>query len=52
MGRYYNIENDRFNTAICQSWAYLNFLLGYIIQFFFYPRNYISFVRQRMSFPD
>ena len=31
---YYSIENDRFNIRICQSWACVHFLLGYIIQFF------------------
>ena len=50
--RYYSIKNDQFNFGICQSWAYVHFLLGYIILFFFfYPRNYISFARQRISFP-
>ena len=33
-GRYYIIENDRFNTCICQIWACVHFLLGYIIHFF------------------
>ena len=51
--RYYSIENDRFNIRVCQSWACANFLLGYIIQFFFfYPQNYIFFVRQSILFPD
>ena len=49
-GRYYSIENDRFNIGICQSWACVHFLLGYII--IFHVRNYISFVRQRISFPE
>ena len=53
MGRYYSIENDRFIISICQSWAFVLLLSGYIIQlFFFYPQNYISFERQRITFPD
>ena len=32
--RYYSTENNRFNIGICQSWAWVRFLLAYIIQFF------------------
>ena len=33
--------------------ALVNIFIGYNIQFVsFYTRNYISFVRQRISFPD
>ena len=33
IGRYYSIENDRFNICIRQGRAFVHFLLGYIIQF-------------------